>query len=71
MKPFDKTQGRGFTLIEVLVSVMIFSVVMTVALGALLAMSQSDKQAEELKTVVNNLDFALDSMTRTIRTGTG
>jgi prepilin-type N-terminal cleavage/methylation domain-containing protein len=61
--------NKGFTLIEVMVSVMIFSVVMTVALGALLAMSQSDQRAEALKTVVNNLNFALDSMTRTIRTG--
>jgi len=48
---------------------MIFSVVMTVALGALLAMSHSDGRAEALKQVVNNLNFALDSMSRTIRTG--
>jgi len=60
---------KGFTLIEVMISVMIFSIVMTVALGALLAMSASDQRAEALKTVVNNLNFALDSMTRTIRTG--
>lgn len=67
MSTFSKT--RGFTLIEVMISVLIFSIVMTVALGALLAMSQSDQRAQALKSVVDNLNFALDSMSRTIRTG--
>src|SRR5437868_2432209 len=60
---------KGFTLIEVLVSVMIFSIVMTVALRALLSMSESDRRAEAMKSVINNLNFALDSMVRDIRTG--
>lgn len=46
-----------------------FSVVMTVALGALLSMSDSDRRAQALKSIVNNLNFALDAMTRNIRTG--
>lgn len=56
-------------MIEVMVSVMIFSIVMTVALGALLAMSESDRKAEALKSVINNFNFALDNMSRTIHTG--
>jgi prepilin-type N-terminal cleavage/methylation domain-containing protein len=60
---------RGFTLIEVLVSVAIFSTVMTIALGALLAMSEADRRAEATKSVIDNLNFALDSMSRAIRTG--
>lgn len=62
---------RGFTLIEILVSVAIFSVVMVIALGALLAMSVSDRKAETIKTVANDLNFTLDSMSRDIRTGYG
>jgi prepilin-type N-terminal cleavage/methylation domain-containing protein len=60
---------KGFTLIETMVSVAIFSVVMVIALGALLAISASDRKAENLKSVINNLNFALDSMSRAIRTG--
>jgi prepilin-type N-terminal cleavage/methylation domain-containing protein len=60
---------RGFTLVEMLVSVAIFAVVAVIALGALLAMSESNRKAEALKSVMNNLAFAMDSMTRTIRTG--
>ena len=60
---------HGFTLIELMVSVTIFIVVMTVSLGALLAMSASDRKAESVKTIMNNLSFALESMSRNIRTG--
>lgn len=60
---------RGFTLIEILVSVAIFTTVMTIALGALLAMSESDRKAQTLKSVINNLNFSLDAMSRSIRTG--
>lgn len=60
---------KGFTLVEMMVSVAIFAIVMTVALGALLSMSESDRKAQTLKSVINNLNFALDAMSRSIRTG--
>lgn len=60
---------RGFTLIETIVSVAIFAIVMTIALGSLLAMIESDRKAQTLKSVINNLNFSMDSMTRSIRTG--
>lgn len=60
---------RGFTLIEMLVSTAIFTVVMVIALGALLAMSESDRKAQTLKAVINNLNFSLDSISRAVRTG--
>ena len=60
---------RGFTLVEVLVSTAIFSIVMVVALGALLALSSAARKAQALSSTVNNLSFALDSMSRAIRTG--
>lgn len=65
-----QTAKRGFTLIEMMVSTAIFAVVMVIALGALLAMSESDRKAQTIKSVVNNLNFSLDSMSRAIRTGT-
>lgn len=61
---------RGFTLIEIMVSVTIFSIVMVISMGALLSISAADKKAETLKTVMSNLNFAVDSMSRSIRTGT-
>ena len=61
---------RGFTLVEMLVSVAIFTIVMVIALGALLSMTESDRRAQTLKTITNNLNFSLDAMSRSIRTGT-
>ena len=60
----------GFTLIELLVSVAIFSVVMLIAVGSLLTMTEASRKAQALKSVMNNLNFALESMSRTIRVGT-
>lgn len=61
--------NRGFTLIEMLVSVAIFSVVMVVALGALLSLSEANRRAELFSQATNNFNSSIDSMTRAIRTG--
>jgi prepilin-type N-terminal cleavage/methylation domain-containing protein len=61
--------NRGFTLIEMLVSVAIFAVVMVVALGALLSLSEANRRAELLSSATNNFNSAIDSMSRAIRTG--
>jgi len=63
------TYNKGFTLIEMMVSVAVFTIVMTVALGALLSMSESDRKAQTIKSVINNINFSVDSMSRSIRTG--
>ena len=56
-------------MVEVLVSVALFSIVMVVALGALVSLSSAVKRAEALDTSTNNLAAALDAMSRAIRTG--
>lgn len=61
---------RGFTLIELLVSTAVFTIVMVIALGALLSLSEANRKADILNSSVNNLSFALDSMSRSLRTGT-
>lgn len=60
---------RGFTLIEMLVSVAIFSVVMVMALGALLSLSTASRKTQALKSAVDNLSFGIESMSRSMRTG--
>lgn len=67
--PRDSSASRGFTLIELLVSVGLFTVVMTISVGTLLALINANQKAQSLKSVINNLNFGLDSMLRTIRTG--
>lgn len=64
---FKKTSG--FTLIEVLVSISIFSIVMLIATGAVFTIVESNKKTHSLKSVMTNLNFALESMARDMRVG--
>lgn len=59
----------GFTLIEMIVSLGIFAVVITMAIGSLLVLIASNQRIQGEQGVMTNLAFALDSMTREIRTG--
>lgn len=61
--------AEGFTLIEMLVAIALFSIIMVMAVGSLLSIIDANRQAQVKKTVVNNLHFALENMTRNIRTG--
>lgn len=61
---------RGFTLIELIVSVGLFSVVLTVTLSSILSIADANKKARSLMSVTNNLNFALDSVTRSFKSGT-
>lgn len=62
---------RGFTLVEMLVSLALLSIVMMVAIGTLLTIVDANRQAQSINSVTTNISFALDSMSRTIRTGYG
>jgi prepilin-type N-terminal cleavage/methylation domain-containing protein len=64
------SRQSGFTLIEMIVSLGVFSFVITIAVGALLMLVAASKQLQGEQVVMTNLSFALDSMTREIRTGT-
>ncbi len=61
---------RAFTLIEMMVAVSIFAIVMLVGVGALLSLIQANARAQAINSVMNNLNAALESMSRTIRVGT-
>ena len=61
----------GFVLIEVIVSVALFSVVMTVGIGSLLNMISVNKKSQSLKVVVNNINLAMESLSKEIRVGHG
>jgi len=61
--------NKGFSLVEILVSIAIFSVVMVTAAGALLTTIDANHKAQAIQSVMNNLNFALESMSRAIRVG--
>ena len=62
---------RGYSLVELIVAVGIFSMVMLIVMGVYLALISYDRQARATNQLVANLSFAIESMVRTIRTGSG
>ncbi len=61
--------GAGFTLVEMIVAVALFGVVMLVSVTALVALVDANRKAQALQSVINNLNIAIDGMSRSIREG--
>lgn len=61
--------SRGFTLIELLVASTLFSIVMIVSIGSLVSINDSNKKSQISRTVIDNLNFAMENMTRNMRVG--
>ncbi len=65
-----KKNSPGFTLIEMLVALSLFTIVVTISVGAFLSLIGASRGVQGEQSVMTTLTFVLDSMTREIRTGT-
>lgn len=63
------TPHRGFSLVELMVSLGIFAMVSTMATGAYLIIINANRHAQAIATGINTVSYALENMTRNIRTG--
>ncbi|MEA2715550.1 MAG: hypothetical protein QOG91_578 [Candidatus Parcubacteria bacterium] len=64
-----KRKQRGFTLLEMLVSLAIFVVVAVIAVGSLVRITALNRQAQTLQSSMTNLNFVLESISREMRLG--
>ncbi len=62
-------KNKGFTLVEMLVSVAIFTVVVLIIIGALLSINEANHKSQVVRAVIDNLNLAVESMSRKIRSG--
>jgi hypothetical protein len=53
-----------------MVSLSIFVIIMTMSMGAILSVLDTNAKSQTRKVAIDNLNFAIDSMSRTIRFGT-
>jgi prepilin-type N-terminal cleavage/methylation domain-containing protein len=58
---------KGFTLIEVMIAVSIFTIVVTIGIGALLSTLRAHKKIQAKREITNGLAFAMETMTRRLR----
>jgi len=56
------SRERGFTLVETIVSIGIFTVVMTFSMTALMSVIDASGKAQAIKTAINNVGFAIDTI---------
>jgi len=63
--------ARGFTLLEMLISTGIFSVVIVIAVGAMLSINQAQVKASNIQNIQDNVRFTLEFMAKEVRTGFG
>jgi len=69
MKNYLDNPQAGFTLIEIMVAVTVFMVIMTMSLNAMLAVSAQNKKAQHIRSITDNINFALDTIVRDMRLG--
>ncbi len=62
--------SRGFTLVEMMVSVAIFSIIMVVGIGSLVSIMDKYQVSQQEKEAADSLNFVLETVTREIRLGT-
>lgn len=63
-------KNSGFTLVEMLVAIAIFTTFMIVAIGALVSIISENDKAQTIKSVIDNVTLAVDSISRDVREGT-
>ena len=68
-KKIHNIPTRGFSLVELMVSVSVFAIVMTVSVSTLIVLIDVNARTQSLHSVMSNLSFAIDNVTRNIRTG--
>lgn len=60
---------KGFTLIELMTAVSIFIIIMTISMGSIIGVFEANRKSRSLKTVLNNLNLAVESMSKEMRFG--
>lgn len=67
MKIFNT--NRGFTLVEAMIAVGLFSVIMTIGIGAILAVNSTHKKTQSMRVAIDSLSFLMEDMARSMRLG--
>lgn len=69
MNKQKRKKTKGFTLIEIMVAVSIFSIVALIVSGAFITLADIFKKTQTNRAVVDNINLTMDTMTLQIREG--
>lgn len=71
LKNYFKKQNRAFTIIEMMVAIGIFLVVIMYGMTSLLNADLIHQKSQDQRSIMDNLNFIMEDMSRNIRTGYG
>ncbi len=63
------SRQKGFTIIEVLIAMSVFTVIITIGIGAVLDTIRQHYVSQNSRTVMDSLNFIMEDMARNIRLG--
>ena len=69
MKKKLENNKKGFTLVEMLIAVTLFTIISFFSIGAVLSIFDASRKARSSKTVMDNFNFAVENMVRNVRFG--
>lgn len=63
----EKRLKNGFTLVEMIIAISLFGIVVSISVGSLLGLFDANRKSQSLASVLNNLNYSIENMTRIIR----
>ncbi|QQG45685.1 MAG: type II secretion system protein [Candidatus Sungiibacteriota bacterium] len=67
----NHTKKQGFTLLEMIISIGIFSVLVIASIGVTLGVSNAQIKAANIQAILDSIRFSLELITKEMRTGSG
>jgi len=64
-----KSRNTGYTLLETMIAVSLFIVIVTMGMGALLNANLVYNKSKDMRSIMDNLSFTIEDMSRNLRTG--
>lgn len=69
MKKSVTTKEQGFTIIEVMISIALFTVIVLVGMTALINAANLHNKTAKVRSILDNMSFVMEDMSRNLRTG--
>lgn len=60
---------RGYTIVETMIAISIFVIITTIGMGALLNANLLHQKSSNMRSILDNLSFIMEDMSRNLRTG--
>lgn len=64
-----KSKNTGYTIIETMIAVALFIIIVMSGMGALLNANLLHQKSRDMRSIIDNLSFVMDDMSRNLRTG--